>query len=54
MRKADIPPSCFFYAEKIPIEAKKRGIALLVCRKIGKPSVYYKAIKAACEEKIRD
>jgi hypothetical protein len=38
-QNADILPSCFFNAEEIPIEAKKRGIALLGCRKIGKPSV---------------
>jgi hypothetical protein len=52
--KADIPPSCFFNAKEIPIEAKKRGIALLGSRKIVKPSVYYRAIESACQEKVCD
>jgi hypothetical protein len=37
--KADILLSPFFDAEEIPIEAKKRGVALLRCRKIGKPII---------------
>jgi hypothetical protein len=36
---ADILPSRFLDAEEIPIEAKKRRIALLGRRKVGEPAI---------------